>query len=45
LFTVAAFAWLEWIRRRTLDEFPDQPPPRMSLRPRRAAHDHGGVSE
>jgi hypothetical protein len=45
LFTVAAFAWLEWIRRRTLDEFPDQPPPRMSFRSRRAAHDHGGVSE
>jgi hypothetical protein len=45
LFTVAAFAWLEWIRRRTLDEFPDQPPPRMSLRSPRAAHDHGGVSQ
>jgi hypothetical protein len=34
LFTVVAFAWLEWIRRRTLDEFPDQPAPRMSLRKR-----------
>jgi hypothetical protein len=45
LFTVAAFAWLEWIRRRTLEEFPDQPPPRMSLRSPRAAHDHGGVSQ
>lgn len=42
IFTVVAFVWLEWIRRRTLEEFPDQPPPRMSLRSRRAAHDHGG---
>ncbi len=42
IFTIAAFAWLEWIRRRTLEEFPDQPPPRMSLRSRRAAHDQGG---
>jgi hypothetical protein len=42
VFTVAAFAWLEWIRRRALDEFPDQPPPRISLRSRRAAYDHGG---
>ncbi|MGH2743526.1 MAG: hypothetical protein ACRDSN_22405, partial [Pseudonocardiaceae bacterium] len=32
LFTVAAFAWLEWVRRRTLEEFPDQPAPRLSLR-------------
>lgn len=29
LFTLAAFAWLESIRRSTLDEFPDQPPPRL----------------
>ena len=42
VFTVGAFAWLEWIRRRTLDEFPEQPPPRLSLRSRRAAYDHGG---
>jgi hypothetical protein len=42
VFTVAAFAWLEWIRRRTLEEFPEQPPPRLSLRSRRAAYDHGG---
>jgi Short C-terminal domain len=33
IFTVLAFAWLEWLRRRTLEEFPDQPPPRRpSLR-------------
>jgi Short C-terminal domain len=25
IFTVAAFAWLESVRRRTLEEFPDQP--------------------
>jgi hypothetical protein len=42
VFTVAAFVWLEWIRRRTLEEFPEQPPPRISLRSRRAAYDHGG---
>jgi hypothetical protein len=45
VFTVAAFAWLEWIRRRTLDEFPEQPPPRFSLRSERAAYDHGGKTE
>jgi hypothetical protein len=33
IFTVAAFAWLEWIRRRTLAEFPDEPPVRFT-RPR-----------
>ena len=35
LFTVAMFAWLEWVRRRTLEEFPDQPPPRLRLPGRR----------
>jgi hypothetical protein len=34
VFTVAAFAWLEWIRRRTLEEFPDQAAPRLSWRSR-----------
>ena len=34
-FTIAAFVWLEWIRRRTLAEFPDEPPMRLS-RTRRA---------
>jgi Short C-terminal domain len=33
IFTVLAFAWLELIRRRTLEEFPDQPAPRISARP------------
>jgi Short C-terminal domain len=32
IFTVLAFAWLEWIRRRTLEQFPDEPPPRLSIR-------------
>jgi Short C-terminal domain len=32
IFTVAAFAWLEWIRRRTIEEFPEQPPPRIAAR-------------
>jgi len=31
LFTVAAFAWLEWVRRRTLEEFPDQAAPRLRV--------------
>jgi hypothetical protein len=35
IFTVAMFAWLEWIRRRTLEEFPDQPAPRLRLPGRR----------
>jgi Short C-terminal domain len=36
IFTALAFAWLEWIRRNTLDEFPDEPPPALSARlPRR----------
>jgi hypothetical protein len=29
VFTVLAFVWLERIRHRTLDEFPDEPPPRL----------------
>jgi hypothetical protein len=45
IFTVVAFAWLEWIRRRTLEEFPEQPPPRLSFRSPRAAYDHGGETE
>jgi hypothetical protein len=45
IFTVAAFAWLEWIRRRTLEEFPEQPPLRMSFRSPRAAYDHGGETK
>jgi hypothetical protein len=45
IFTVAAFVWLEWIRRRTLEEFPEQPPPRMSFRSPRAAYDHGGETK
>jgi Short C-terminal domain len=32
IFTVLAFAWLEWIRRSTLEQFPDQPPPSLSVR-------------
>jgi Short C-terminal domain len=32
IFTALAFAWLEWIRRNTLDEFPDEPPPRLAVR-------------
>jgi hypothetical protein len=32
IFTVLAFAWLEWIRRHTLEEFPDEPAPALSAR-------------
>ena len=45
VFTIAAFVWLEWIRRRTLDEFPDQPPPRISLRSSRAAPTRGDEAQ
>jgi Short C-terminal domain len=31
IFTVLAFLWLELIRRQTLEQFPDEPAPRMSL--------------
>jgi hypothetical protein len=34
IFTVLAFAWLEWIRRRTLEQFPHEPRPQLSLRMR-----------
>jgi hypothetical protein len=45
VFTVAAFVWLEWIRRRTVEEFPEQPPPRISLRSPRAASGRGAEAE
>ncbi|HZB05028.1 MAG TPA: SHOCT domain-containing protein [Thermoleophilaceae bacterium] len=41
IFTVIAFLWLEWIRRRTLEEFPDEEAVRLRM-PRRA---RGQVSE
>jgi hypothetical protein len=43
LFTAAAFVWLEWVRRRTLEEFPDQPAPRFAFRGRPATH--GGEAQ
>jgi hypothetical protein len=43
LFTVVAFAWLEWVRRRTLEEFPHQPAPRFAFPGRLATH--GGEAE
>jgi hypothetical protein len=36
IFILLAVGWLAWIRRRTLEEFPDEPPPRLRW-PRRAA--------
>jgi hypothetical protein len=40
VFTALAFIWLEWIRQRTLEEFPDEPSPRLSTRlPGRARGD------
>jgi hypothetical protein len=32
IFTVLAFLWFEWIRRQTLEQFPDEAPPRMPRR-------------
>lgn len=32
IFTVLAFLWLEWVRRQTLEQFPDAEPPRMPRR-------------
>jgi hypothetical protein len=35
IFTVIAYLWLEDIRRRTVAQFPDEPPPQLAaLRPR-----------
>jgi hypothetical protein len=34
IFTALVFAWLERIRHRTVEEFPDEPPPRLPGRPR-----------
>jgi hypothetical protein len=34
IFTVLAYAWLERIRHRTIEEFPDEPAPRLPGRPR-----------
>ena len=30
IFTVLAYLWLEFIRRETLEQFPEEPPPRLS---------------
>lgn len=44
IFTALAFLWLELIRRRTLEEFPDQPAPQLSL-PRRRTGERAGELE
>jgi Short C-terminal domain len=44
IFTALAFLWLELIRRRTLEEFPDQPAPQLSL-PRRRTGGRAGELE
>jgi hypothetical protein len=31
IFTILAYVWLEFIRRKTLEQFPDEPPPRLSV--------------
>jgi len=41
IFTALAFGWLEWMRRRVLAEFPDEPAPRLSLRRARASPEGG----
>jgi hypothetical protein len=46
IFTVGAAAWLEWIRRRTLAEFPDEPVPRLPrLRGPAAVSQTGGGAQ
>ncbi len=42
IFTVLAFLWLEWIRRRTLEEFPDEAAARLRM-PGRAGGQVGGA--
>jgi hypothetical protein len=37
IFTVLAYLWLEWTRRQTLEQFPDEPAPRMPRRIRMEA--------
>jgi hypothetical protein len=32
IFTVLAFVWLEWVRKQTIEQFPDEPPPRLPRR-------------
>lgn len=32
IFAVLAFLWLEWVRRQTIEQFPDEPPPRLPRR-------------
>jgi hypothetical protein len=31
IFTILTYVWLEFIRRKTLEQFPDEPPPRLSV--------------
>jgi hypothetical protein len=45
IFTVIAFLWLEQIRRRTLAEFPDEPPPSLPGLPRRPVTESGGSTQ
>jgi hypothetical protein len=45
IFTVLAFLWLELIRRRTLAEFPDEPPPRLPGLRGRPVTESGGSAQ
>ena len=45
IFTALAFAWLEWIRRHTLEEFPDEPAPALSARIPRPGRSRAGELE
>jgi hypothetical protein len=45
IFTVIAFLWLELIRRRTLAEFPDEPPPRLPGLRRAPVTESGGSTQ
>ena len=45
IFTILAFAWLEWIRRNTLEQFPDEPAPQLSARLPWRGRGHSGELE
>jgi hypothetical protein len=45
IFTILAFVWLEWIRRSTLEQFPDEPAPQLSARLPGRARGHSGELE
>ena len=45
IFTILVFVWLEWLMRRTVEEFPDEPPPRRPSFRRRGRGARGRAEE